>query len=231
MNDFDRPGTTLDEPAIRRSPGSRLAELGDRLSKSFGSIDRARSEEPTWDAGGGLEYPVDAPAAPLDVDDTVAASRFPIARQGYDRRAVDAHVADLERELAELRASERSANSVAAEIERIGEQASAILLVAHDKAQETMHQAQEQADRCVADAAVNAVAITEEATQRLRQLDAETDSVWRERARLIDDVRSVSSALASLASQASDRFPAEADRTEAAPVKAPEPPLAEPPLS
>src|ERR1019366_3842950 len=120
--------------------------------------------------------------------------------------AVDEHVAELERELSQLRASERSDSSVAAEIERIGEQTSAILFVAHD-------QAQEQADRCVADAAANAVAISEEASRRLRQLDGETDSVWRERARLIDDVRHVSGDLATLAQEANDRFPAEPDRT------------------
>jgi DivIVA domain-containing protein len=215
VNDFDRPGAALDEPATRRSAGSRLAELGDRLSRTFGSSDRVKPEVPSWDADGeadgDLEYAVDDT---VEIAEPFEERRFPIAPQGYDREAVDEYLAELERELAEQRAGEHSERSVAAEIERIGEQTSAILLVAHDKAQETMHQAQEQADRCVADAASNAVAITEEATRRLRQLDSETDSVWRERARLIDDVRHVSSALASLAQEASDRFPAEPDRTE-----------------
>ena len=222
MNDLDRPGAALDEPATRRSAGSRLAELGDRLSKTFGSTDRVKPEAPSWEADGDLEYAVDDTVA---VAEPFEEPRFPIARQGYDRHAVDEHVADLERELAQLRAGERSDISVAAEIERIGEQTSAILLVAHDKAQETMHQAQEQADRCMADAASNAVAITEEASRRLRQLDSETDSVWRERARLIDDVRHVSSALAMLAQEAGDRFPAEPDRTET-PSPAPARPFA-----
>jgi DivIVA domain-containing protein len=210
VNDFDRPGAALDEPATRRSAGSRLAELGDRLSKTFGSSDHVKPEVPSWEADGDLEYAVDDTA---EIAEPFEERRFPLAPQGYDREAVDEYLAELERELAERRADEHSERSVAVEIERIGEQTSAILLVAHDKAQETMHQAQEQADRCVADAASNAVAITEEATRRLRQLDSETDSVWRERARLIDDVRHVSSALASLAQEASDRFPAEPDRT------------------
>jgi vacuolar-type H+-ATPase subunit H len=234
MNDFDRPGATLDEQATRRSAGSRLSELGDRLSKTFGNVDRVRPEVPSWAADSDLEYEVDGTAGTDGSDGTgepvepVEEPRFPIARQGYDRHAVDGHVAELERELAQLRAAERSDNSVAAEIERIGEQTSAILLVAHDKAQETTRQAQEQADRCVADAATNAVAITEEASRRLRQLDSETDSVWRERARLIDDVRNVSSALASLAQEASDRFPAEPDRAETTPAPAPAQPLTQP---
>jgi hypothetical protein len=219
VNDFDRPGAALDEPATRRSAGSRLAELGDRLSRSFGSGDRVKPEVPSWEEEGDLEYAVDETVEPAEPFEQLL---FQTAEQGYDRHAVDEHLGELERELARLRAGEHSERSVAAEIERIGEQASAILLVAHDKAQETMHQAQEQADRCVADAAANAVAITEEATRRLRQLDSETDSVWRERARLIDDVRHLSSVLASLAQEAGERFPAEPDRTDtfgAAPAK------------
>ncbi len=224
MNDFDRPGAALDEPATRRSAGSRLADLGDRLSKTFGSVDRVKPEVPSWETDGDLEYSVDDTA---DSTERFEEPRFPIARQGYDRNAVDEHVAELERELSQLRASERSDSSVAAEIERIGEQTSAILLVAHDKAQETLRQAQEQADRCVADAAANAVAISEEASRRLRQLDGETDSVWRERARLIDDVRHVSGALATLAQEANDRFPAEPDRTDT-PAPAPAQPFTGP---
>jgi cell division septum initiation protein DivIVA len=99
--------------------------------------------------------------------------------------------------------------SITEEIERIGEQTASILVVAHDKAHETTRLAQEQADRCIADAAANAVAITVQAKERLRELDNETDSVWRERERLIEDVRVVSVALGSLATEASARFPAE----------------------
>src|ERR1035437_431448 len=59
MNDFDRPGAALDEPATRRSAGSRLADLGDRLSKTFGSVDRVKPEVPSWETDGDLEYSVD----------------------------------------------------------------------------------------------------------------------------------------------------------------------------
>ena len=62
-----------------------------------------------------------------------------MARQGYDCVAVDEHVADLERELieldrelADLRARTPSGRQVEAEIHRIGEQTSTILLAAHD---------------------------------------------------------------------------------------------------
>ena len=121
---------------------------------------------------------------------------------------MDEHLARQERELDALRAKHAPMASITDELERIGEQTASILVVAHDQAHETTRLAQEQAERCVSDAAANAVQITAEAKEKLRDLDAETDAVWRERERLLEDVRVVSAALANLANQASERFPA-----------------------
>jgi hypothetical protein len=220
MSDFDRPGVTGDGPVKRRSAGSRFADLGDRLAQAFGSVDRTNADLASWETNGDSEDPVVGETAPLW--DPVA-PRFPTARRGYDRAAVDQHVTELERELAELRAHTPLASAVAAEIGRIGEQTAAILRVAHDQAQETTRRAQAQADRCLANAASDAVAITEEANRQLRQLDSETDSVWRERARLIEDARNVATALLSLAQDAADRFPAEPEKVAPPPPAASEP--------
>jgi hypothetical protein len=141
-------------------------------------------------------------------------SRFPVAPLGYNRQAVDEQFADLESELTELRAALAQAShgeapmSIQEELERIGEETASILVVAHDKAHETTRMAQEQAERCVADAAANAVAITEEATRKLQELEAETDGVARHRQRLIADVRNISGSLQSLADDAERRFAA-----------------------
>ena len=96
--------------------------------------------------------------------------------------------------------------SIQEELERIGDETASILVVAHDKAHETTRIAQEQADRCISDAAANAVAITEEATRKLQELEAETDGVARHRERLIADVRNISGSLQSLADDAERRF-------------------------
>ncbi len=139
--------------------------------------------------------------------DLTLAPRFALAPLGYSRTAVDERLGELERELEAMRAREHPV-SITDEIERIGEQTASILVVAHDQAGETTRRARELADRCIADAAANAVAITTEATQRLEKLDAETEALWRERERLLDDVRVVSATLATLADEASARFPA-----------------------
>lgn len=205
MSDFERPGTAIEETTKQRSSGSRFSDLGDRLTRAFGGFDRTRGEMPAWESGENLDYLTDG--------ETVAWStpeeRFPVVRTGYDCAAVDQELAEIERELFELKASRSPSAAVAAEIDRIGEQTAAILQTAYEQAAEITRGAREQAENCVADAASNAVAITEDANRRLGELDRETDSVWQERARLIDDARGVATALLSLADDAAERFPAE----------------------
>ena len=212
MSDFDRTGVQLDEP-VKRPGASRLA---DRLVRTLGGFDRTRQELPDWEDGATVEYStVGGLDEPLPGQ---AADRFPVSRHGYDRGTVDRHIDRLEREIAELR--DQGPEAISAEIDRIGEQTASILKVAHDEAHQTRRVAQAEADRCLADAAANALAITDDANKRLRQLDSETDVVWHERARLIDDVRGVATALMSLADDAAERFPSESEKVHA-PVRAP----------
>ncbi|MBV9338170.1 MAG: DivIVA domain-containing protein [Solirubrobacterales bacterium] len=221
MSDFERNGTTYDEPVKRRSPGTWFADLGDKLSRGFSSFDRPVDDDPVWEAYDETDQPT-AAADPVEWDP--AAKRFPTALHGYDREAVDAHVAALEREIAELRQRRPPMPALDEELERVGEETSAILKVAHAQAAEITRRAQAEADRCLSDAAANAVAMTENAKRNLRQLDTETDAVWAERGRLIEDVRNVATALFSLAEDAADRFPEDAERgTSAATVAAPAP--------
>ncbi len=210
MSDFERAGATYEEPVKRRSAGSWFADLGDRLARGFNSIDRPpQAEPPAWDSYDEMDE--------LSATETVAApepgrKRFPTALHGYDRAAVEEHIDGLERELAHLLAQRSPSAAVDAELSRVGEETSAILRVAHEQAAEITRRAQAQADRCVADAADNAVAMTADANRKLRQLDSETDTVWAERVRLIEDVRNVATSLFSLAEDACDRFPEEAER-------------------
>jgi hypothetical protein len=60
--------------------------------------------------------------------------------------------------------------------------------------------------------------MTASAKRKLAELDSETDSIWRERARLLDDARDVGLALIALAEEALERFPAEGKTAEAAPL-------------
>jgi cell division septum initiation protein DivIVA len=207
-----------------RSAGSRWGELGGRLARVFVTQERRDADEYELEPG---QYADDE----LLANDPGTVARFPVGPFGYNRGAVDQHLAEVEHELEQLRTRQPQPLSITEEIERLGEQTASILVVAHDQASETTRRAQEhasettrraqeqasettrraqeQADRCIADAASNAVAITEQAKHQLRELDTETDAVWQERQRLIDDARTTAAALAALAEEAAERFPAD----------------------
>lgn len=211
MSYFHRPAGGLDEPeAPHETPKSPFADVAGRFANWIAGVERMPDEEDEDLAP--AEEPVRDPMSELSpTAEPIDPSRFPVNALGYNRAAVDEYILGLEREIAELRAREPKPMSINEELARIGEQTASILVVAHSQANETTRLAEEQAERCVADAAANAVAITNEAKQRLRELDTETDSVWRERERLLADVRTVSAALVSLADDAEARFPADGE--------------------
>jgi len=210
---------TESEP--RSSVGTKMAEVRGRITRALTSFDRGyvqRSSLELGTSGSGADGPApDQETEAFDVlsevpGDGGSGGRFPVGPFGYNRAAVDDHVSALERELDELRSRHELPEppiSITEEIERLGEQTASILVVAHDKAHETTRLAQEQADRCVADAASNAIAITEDAKRQLQALDLETDTVWQERARLLDDARAVGAGLIALIDEAESRFPEE----------------------
>jgi hypothetical protein len=192
VESFDRRGVIVDRPLKRPGPGSRLATLGSRLVR------------PPLQYGPSSDHGVPEPYAAQYAEPPVA--RYPISRQGYDCGAVDAHVAELEGELAELERQLSEArlhitakSEVAREIDRIGEQTSAILVAAHDEAQQTVRLAESQANTVIADAASYAAALTAQANTQLRAIEEQTQSVSSTRERLIDDVRLTARALNALA--------------------------------
>jgi cell division septum initiation protein DivIVA len=227
MSDFERSGEragmTYDEPARRRSPGTFFADLGDRLARGFNGFDRPQSDEPEWEPYD--EEDLDQPTAAVETlaPPEPSRKRFPTALHGYDRDAVEDYIDGLEHEIgqmaAKLSAQRSPTAAIDAELARVGEETSAILKVAHEQAAEITRRARVEADRCVSDAAANAVAMTEDAKRKLRQLDSETDAVWAERVRLIEDVRNVATSLFSLAEDASDRFPEDGDKPSPGPMR------------
>lgn len=134
------------------------------------------------------------------------ALRFALVWRGYDRTAVDEYVtalegelAALDRELTDLRGGSPAKQEVASELQRIGEQTSAVLMAAHEQREEIVRGAQAEAERCIAEANAAANARTAACEARLRELSAQTDGVRAERDRLLDDVRKISAALAAVA--------------------------------
>jgi hypothetical protein len=199
-----------------QSVGARLAGFRERVVRALQSLDRGPVDQPQLEAG-----TEQAPEELLsEVSPPSHDARLPIGPFGYSRGAVDERIASLEQEIATLEQELHGVRdsqppiSITGEIERLGEQTASILVVAHGQAHETTRKAQEDAERCLADATLNANLLTEEAKRRLEEIDGDTDAVWRERARLLTDARDVGLALIALAEEAAERFPAEVRTTE-----------------
>lgn len=202
MHETESSTVTFEPPETEHRPaGSRLANFGNRIARG---IERVRSEPPPiWEPEEDFQYPL--PEQPEPAEEP--RGRFPVVRHGYDPDLVEEYLVELERELLQTRAA--TAVSVDEEIARIGEQTSSILRVAHEKAQEMGRQANLEAEAERSQAAADAARIKRDAEQRLARLDADTDTIWRERERLLEDARSVATALFTLIDEAAERFPAE----------------------
>jgi hypothetical protein len=209
MTPYDnRPLTLRQEPKA----GSRRVSFGP-VSQRLASVFRPADDPEARPEGRRLARWL--PDDREEVGDEVP-SRFPLARNGYDRVAVDRHVAELEhelsemdRELVDLRSQSLSTDEVATEIRRIGEQTSEVLITAHEQRGEILRVAREEADRCVAEAQAQARAITLAGEARWRELEAQNGAAQGERDRLLADLRSVSAALATVVDTAEDRIPVE----------------------
>jgi cell division septum initiation protein DivIVA len=153
---------------------------------------------------------VTAPLATLPADPVpvVADVEFPLALRGYDRLAVDAYVRKTSQLVAELQATRSPEAAIRRALERVGEQISGILQRAHDTAGEITAQSRRDAEGRLEVARAEAAAITARADDRVRALDAETDRIWAERHRIVEDARELARQLLALADSAAERFPA-----------------------
>ncbi len=149
--------------------------------------------------------------APLETlpDDPVAAvhADFPVALRGYDRLAVDAYVRQTSQIVAELQATRSPEAAVRRALERVGEQISGILQRAHDTAEEITSQSRREGEERLEHARIEAAEIVASANQRVKDLDADTDRIWIERHRIVDDARELAQQLTALADGAAARFP------------------------
>jgi ElaB/YqjD/DUF883 family membrane-anchored ribosome-binding protein len=143
---------------------------------------------------------------PIDPPPRVRAD-FPVVFRGYDREVVDAHLAALEEDVAELHATRTPQSAVRRELERLGQETASILQRAHEAADEVARRSRTRADARIEEAERQAEEIQREAEARRRRIDQDTDEVWAERRKLIEDARSMGEALIRIADEALERFP------------------------
>ncbi|MBV9311852.1 MAG: DivIVA domain-containing protein [Solirubrobacterales bacterium] len=160
-----------------------------------------------------LMQEITAPLAKLPEDPVPEAANidFPVVLRGYDRIAVDAYIKKTSQLVAELQATRSPESAVRRAIERVGEEVSGVLQRAHETAEEITSQSRVEAENRLEEARREAAQIVAAAEQRLRDLDAETDRIWAERDRIVEDAHELAGQLTTLASDAAARFAEEAD--------------------
>lgn len=171
--------------------------------------------------------------APLETlpDDPVSAVQadFPVAMRGYDRLAVDAYVQRTSQLVAELQATRSPEAAVRRALERVGEQISGVLQRAHETAEQITAQSRSEAEDRLEQARVEAAEVAARAAQRVRDLDADTDRIWIERHRIVDDARDLAAQLLALAETAAERFPEDTEPDPDTPFDAAQTAVAAPP--
>src|SRR5438445_7763991 len=132
---------------------------------------------------------ITAPLARLPDDPVpdVADVDFPTALRGYDRLAVDAYVRKTSQLVAELQATRSPEAAVRRALARVGEEVSGILQRAHETAEQLTSQSRLEAEERLESARREASEITSGAGQRVADLDSETDRIWAERRRIVED--------------------------------------------
>jgi cell division initiation protein len=140
---------------------------------------------------------------PEDPVQFTADVEFPVALRGYDRVAVDAYVRRTCQLVAELQARTSPQAAIRRAVERFGEEVSGILERAHETAAEITARSRREAEERLERARREAQELLAAAQERVRQLDADTDRIWEERARIIADARELARQLADLAEGAS----------------------------
>jgi DivIVA domain-containing protein len=100
---------------------------------------------------------------------------FPIARRGYEQRAVDAYVTRINRLIAELEATRSPRDAVAHALERTEEERTAILRQAHEAGAEVVAAAQLEAAELTNEARAEAADIVVNASAAADGAKAEAD--------------------------------------------------------
>jgi cell division septum initiation protein DivIVA len=212
-------------------------------------VDEPTQQPSAADNGqGGPEPDVKASAVAVAVGDTaeltaldphedhlpeVAGPEFPVVLRGYDRATVDAYVVRVTELVAELQSVRSPKAAVRKALDRVGRETASILQHAQEAADETTAESRVRADARLREAEREAERIIGDAHEQVKRLDADTEALWSERRRLIEDVERVADELRASAEEALVRFPAEddgaAEESAAEGEGAPTEPLTPPP--
>ena len=139
--------------------------------------------------------------------DRVRTTRFPVVMRGYDRAAVDKYVADVAQIVSELESSQLRENVVQRALDEVGEQTSSILQRAHETAEEIETRSRSHAEGRLQRAEQEAELLRRDAERYAEELAAETQRLWEDRVRMIEEMRQLADEVLGVADDALERLP------------------------
>ena len=127
--------------------------------------------------------------------------------RGYDRAAVDKYVADVAQIVSELESSQLRENVVQRALDEVGEQTSSILQRAHETAEEIETRSRSHAEGRLQRAEQEAELLRRDAERYAEELAAETQRLWEDRVRMIEEMRQLADEVLGVADDALERLP------------------------
>jgi DivIVA domain-containing protein len=150
----------------------------------------------------------DQPANPRftrSAGERLRAVSFPLAVRGYDRRAVDEFLEEVQALVADLETRQTREGVVQKALDELGEETAGILQRAHATADEITARSRAQADGRLQRAEREAEIVRREADEYAEQVIVDTKLLWEERQRLIEDIRQLADEVLATADDAAER--------------------------
>jgi DivIVA domain-containing protein len=156
---------------------------------------------------GPRRLPPSVPTRESSTADRARNAHFPVVLRGYDRQAVDMFLSELAGLIEELETRQTRESVVQRALEEVGEQTSAILKQAHEAADELTARSRSQAEGRMQRARREADELMAQAEERARRIERDTEVLWGERGRLIEEVRRLADEILAVADGAMERLP------------------------
>ena len=153
---------------------------------------------------------VDVQGAPEERFQRDAAERirehsFPLAVRGYDRQAVDDFVDQVADLVADLESRQTREGVVQRALDQVGEETAGILQRAHQAADELAARSRAQAEGRIQRADREADLLRSQADEYAEKVIVDTQLLWDERQRLLDDLRQLADEVLATADDAAER--------------------------
>jgi DivIVA domain-containing protein len=130
---------------------------------------------------------------------------FPLAVRGYDRQAVDDFVEQVADLVAELEGRQTRETIVQRALDQVGEETAGILQRAHQAADELAARSRSQAEGRLQRADREAELLRRQADEYAEKVIVDTQLLWDERQRLLDDLRQLADEVLATADDAAER--------------------------